>query len=345
MATKAKASLPLFGEQADKDTANDRIVDLRKMRESILRIDGDEELRQKLLPYCRLRVGEEWADPKTGHKVGILDATDSAAVARFVNGTRITACIADPPYNVVVGARNSDALGQVSPGAYDEFTANWLDATTQCLADSSSLYVWLGANMKNGFHPLPEFCLEMRKRPEWIARNWITVRNQRGYGTQQNWMWVRQELLYYAKNKPVFNIDAEYTDIPKTLKGYYKDVDGKRTENTKRGKGNTIRAGNVWLDIQQVFYRLYENVPGCYAQKPFKSIERLVHAASNVGDTIIDPFSHSGTTLIAAEALGRQCYTFDIDPIFAEISIRRLERYRETGQLGWQCESPFPELD
>jgi len=73
-------------------------------------------------------------------------------------------------------------------------------------------------------------------------------------------MAVRQELLYYVRGNPAFNIEAEYTDIPKTLRGYYKDVGGERTENLERGKRDTIRAGNVWVDIQQVFYRLQENV-------------------------------------------------------------------------------------
>ena len=59
---------------------------------------------------------------------------------------------------------------------------------------------------------------------------------------------------------------------------------------------------------------------------------------------LVDFFSHSGTTLIAAENLGRICHTFDIDPIFAELTIRRLENFRNTGKTGWQSQSPFPEV-
>ena len=58
-------------------------------------------------------------------------------------------------------------------------------------------------------------------------------------------------------------------------------------------------------------------------------------------DVVIDFFAHSGATLIAAEKLGRRCITTDIDPICAEICIRRLERYRQTGKTGWQMESMF----
>src|ERR1700741_3441145 len=102
---------------------------------------------------------------------------------------------------------------------------------------------------------MPNCMIMMRERTDLQARSFITMRNQRGYGTQKNWMAVRQELLYYTKGSPEFNVEAEYTDIPKILRGYYKEVSGVVTENLERGKSDTIRAGNVWVDIPQVFYR------------------------------------------------------------------------------------------
>ena len=180
----------------------------------------------------------------------------------------------------------------------------------------------------------------MRQTP-FLTRSFITMRNQRGYGTQKNWMAVRQELLYYIKGNPIFNVDAEYTDIPKILRGYYKNVNGQETENLQRSKSENIRAGNVWVDIQQVFYRMEENVSGCYAQKPLKCIERIIRASSNKNDIVADFFSHSGTTLLSAEINHRKCVTMDIDPLFCEITIRRLEHFRRTGQLGWQNGHPF----
>ena len=49
-----------------------------------------------------------------------------------------------------------------------------------------------------------------------------------------------------------------------------------------------------------------------------------------------DFFAHSGTTLLAAEIAGRKCFTAEIDPVFCEMAIRRVERYRTTGKTGWQ---------
>ena len=241
--------------------------------------------------------------------------------------------IQDPPYNVV-------AFDRVSLEEYVQWCRVWVSHTFSALAEDSSLYVWLGADQNNEFQPLPDFILMMRDHA-FSPRSMITMRNQRGYGTQKNWMAVRQELLYYIKGKPQFNVDAEYTDISKILKGYYKKINGKITENLERNRSDTIRAGNVWVDIQQVFYRMEENVSGCYAQKPIKCIDRIIRASSSPGDLVIDYFAHSGTTLIAADILGRKCYTLDVDPIYTEIVIRRLERMRATGKAGWQNGHPF----
>ena len=295
------------------------------------RLDQSEALRSQLLPHCRLAPGEIWEDDVKGHRVGCLSATDSASITRLMGGEGAALAIHDPPYNVA-------AFEIKGVSEFVEWSCRWISLTYNFLTSDASLYIWIGADQNNGFQPLPDFMIMMRGQ-RFSPRSFITMRNQRGYGTQKNWMAVRQELLYYVKGNPAFRV--EYTDIPKVLKGYYKKVAGERTENLQRSKSENIRASNVWVDIQQVFYRMEENVSGCYAQKPLKSIERIIRASSSAGDLVIDFFSHSGTTLLASEMLDRKCYTVDLDPVFAEITIRRLEHYRATGRTGWQNGNPF----
>jgi site-specific DNA-methyltransferase (adenine-specific) len=299
----------------------------------IPRLDESDELRSALRKYCRLGAGQIWNDAVAGHRVGCVDATDAAGVKSLVAGRPAVLAIQDPPYNLV-------AFGQTDVRQYVEWCRRWADLTYSSLAADASLYVWLGADQKDGFQPLPDFMLMMRGT-RFRPKSFITMRNQRGYGTQQNWMAVRQELLYYVKGRPPFHVEAEYTDIPKILRGYYKRVNGSRTENLERSKSQTLRAGNVWVDIQQVFYRMEENVNGCYAQKPLKSCERIIRASSSQSEVVLDFFAHSGSTLLACERLGRCCLTADIDPVYCEIAIRRLERFRRTGKIGWQNSNPF----
>jgi site-specific DNA-methyltransferase (adenine-specific) len=286
------------------------------------------ELRQTLVGFCRLRAGDVWVDPVGHHRVMCGDAASDVDASTLMTGTQGALAIQDPPYNFIAFERRST----------DDFTAwcgRWVAHTFRALAENAALYVWIGADQTSDFEPLPEFMMMMRGTG-FHTRSFITVRNQRGFGTQKNWMAVRQELLYYTKGSPAFDVQAEYTDIPKILRGYYKDVAGKRTENGERGRSPNIRAGNVWVDVQQVFYRMEENVSGCYAQKPLLAYERIINASSRQGDVVLDWFGHSGTSLLAAERLSRRCFTMDTDPICCEIAIRRLERFRSLGRTGWQ---------
>jgi DNA modification methylase len=316
---------------------------LGRTREQIKRIDLDQETRERILPLCRLGYGEIWEDSVNGHRVGVLDATKLDDIKSIMGEEKSSLMINDPPYNVKVGNANTRNLSKTGLETYLDFSRMWLSNAIVVMKPDAHFYVWMGTDYKDDFQPLPDFMIMMRDFARLRPRNLITMRNQRGYGTQKNWMWVRQELLYYVQGEPSFSV--VYTDIPKVVKGYYKKVNGELTENLERSKSDTIRPGNVWFDIQQVFYRMEENVSGCYAQKPLKAIERIVESSSIEGDLVADFFAHSGTTLMAGERLGRRVYTFDIDPVFAEITIRRLENYRRTGKTGWQWRSPFPEIE
>ncbi len=297
------------------------------------RIDLDEKLQELLLPYCRLKKSEIWKDPDGKHKVGCVDAANENEINKLIKNGKAALAVQDPPYNFV-------AFGTKKVDEFVAWSKEWIKLSHKYLKDDASLYIWLGADQNEHFSPLPEFML-MMKDNGFESRSFITMRNQRGYGTQKNWMAIRQELLFYTKGNPKFNIEASYTDIPKVLNGYYKNINGEDTSNFDRSKSAFIRAGNVWIDVQQVFYRMEENVNGCFAQKPLKAIERIIQSASDENETVLDYFSHTGTTLIAAEKLNRKCLTSDINPVFCEITIRRLENFRKEGKTGWQNSNPF----
>ncbi|MBT8379946.1 MAG: site-specific DNA-methyltransferase [Ignavibacteria bacterium] len=320
-----------------KDSAKSRHI------EKLTRLDVDGKLRKKILRFCRLKAGDIWIDPNGKHKVGVLDATNSDDTKKIFKNHKAQLVINDPPYNVVVGNNNTQNLSKVDVGKYIEFSKKWVSNVLSILDENAALYIWIGADQNDGFQPLPEFMIMMRGFEVLKTRSFITMRNQRGYGTQKNWMSVRQELLYYTKGSPPFKV--VYTEIPKILGGYYKEVNGELTDNFKRSKSEFIRPGNVWVDVQQVFYRMEENVAGTYAQKPLKAVQRIIEASSKENDLVADFFCHSGVTLLASEQLERKCYTMEIDPVFAELAIRRLEHYRKTGKTGWQWNNPFPELN
>src|SRR5579872_304093 len=144
------------------------------------RLDTSPELHERLLPFCRLKPGEIWHDPTGKHSVGCLDATDFPSVATLVGDRAPTLAIHDPPYNLI-------AFDQRSIEEYVGWCQKWVQITHSVLHDNASLYIWLGADQNDGFQPLADFMLLMREQA-YTPRSFITMRNQRGYGTQKNWM-------------------------------------------------------------------------------------------------------------------------------------------------------------
>ena len=76
-------------------------------------------------------------------------------------------------------------------------------------------------------------------------------------------MWIRQELLYYTKGDAYFDVKAEYTEIPKVLKGYYKTVKGEVTENSARSKSENVPPEMSGSDVRAdsiVSKKMYRDV-------------------------------------------------------------------------------------
>lgn len=60
--------------------------------------------------------------------------------------------------------------------------------------------------------------------------------------------------------------------------------------------------------------------------KPVKLIGYLMRNSTQKGDIVLDLFGGSGTTLIAAEQLGRKCYMMELDPHYCDVIIARWEK-------------------
>ena len=64
--------------------------------------------------------------------------------------------------------------------------------------------------------------------------------------------------------------------------------------------------------------------------KPTAMLKDAMLDLTNRGDIVVDPFLGSGSTLIAAEAIGRVCRGVELDPLYLDVVIRRYEAV--TGQ-------------
>jgi DNA modification methylase len=61
--------------------------------------------------------------------------------------------------------------------------------------------------------------------------------------------------------------------------------------------------------------------------KPVELVERAINNSSRPGETVMDPFGGSGTTLIAAERTGRQARLIELDPKYVDVIVRRWQEF------------------
>lgn len=90
-------------------------------------------------------------------------------------------------------------------------------------------------------------------------------------------------------------------------------------QKKKRG----VPLSDVW-EIPFLNPKAKERV-GYPTQKPIELLERIIKISTDEGDTILDPFCGSGTTLVAAKLTDRKGIGIDINPEAVKISKQRLQ--------------------
>jgi len=69
-------------------------------------------------------------------------------------------------------------------------------------------------------------------------------------------------------------------------------------------------------------------------QKPVECMKRPIENNSSPGQAVYEPFSGSGTTIIAAEITGRSCHAIELLPQYADVAVERWQAFTgETARL------------
>ncbi len=127
----------------------------------------------------------------------------------------------------------------------------------------------------------------------------------------------------YTDYSPTTNIDQILQERIRNSKGkviYHYDDNGE-VILAKEKKG--VPMSDVW-EIPFLNPKAKERV-GYPTQKPIELLERIIRISTDVGDTILDPFCGSGTTLVAAELTGRMGIGIDINEEAVKITKERLK--------------------
>ena len=97
--------------------------------------------------------------------------------------------------------------------------------------------------------------------------------------------------------------------------------------NVELGKHGRSRS-NVWTYAGVNTFRTarMDDLSAHPTVKPIALVADAMRDCSKRGDIILDPFIGSGTTILAAERVGRRAFGLEIDPLYVDVAIRRWQQ-------------------
>lgn len=244
----------------------------------------------ELLAKWKVERGQIWEIGN--HRLMCGDSTDAGDVAALMDGGEPFIMVTDPPYGVEYDPEWRDIAG--SSGKMDRRTHDRTSlgkVTKDDRADWEEVYSLFDGDVAYVWHG--------GKFAGLVASNLLSA----GMDVRCQIVWRKQHFVvsrghYHGQHEPCW-----YS----VRKGHTAKWNGDRKQST------------IW-DISNVI----ENHTVHGTQKPVECMERPIRNHGDKDDDVYDPFTGSGTTLVAAERQGRRCYGMEIEPKYVAVTLQRL---------------------
>lgn len=285
--------------------------------------EDNYDVEEKLPEIPKAKYGDIYQ--LGNHRIMCGDSTSQEDIDKLLDGAVMDLCVTDPPYNVNYGSINESGYGKERDNGNKILNDNM---------DDESFYLFLNAFytqmmrvLKPGgayyiFHADTEgynFRKALMDAGGQVKQNLIWVKNALVLG-RQDYQWKHEPCLYGWKEgaghyfindrtqTTVFEDKADLDKLSKEeLKDMIKEIIEDKTPTTIIHEDKPLKN-----DVHPTM-------------KPIKLISRLVKNSSKPGENVIDFFCGSGSTLIACEHLGRNCYSIELDPKYVDVIIDRWE--------------------
>ncbi len=228
----------------------------------------------------------------------------------LLQNNSIDMIFADPPYFLSNGGMTCHAGKAVSvnKGKWDvskglkethDFNLKWLKACQDVLTENGTIWVSgtshiifsIGFAMQElGFKILNDIAWDKVNPPPNLSCRYFTH-------STENVIWAAKS----KKSRHYFNYELM-----------------KRMNSGKQMK-------SIWpIRAPRPDEKIFGKHP---TQKPIALLERIILASTKRGDVVLDPFSGSGTTGLAAYKYGRKCIGIELEKNYLDLSIKRFKYY------------------
>lgn len=213
---------------------------------------------------------------------------------------------ADPPYNIgyIYDAYRDD----VPDAQYVAWSKRWMAGCAHVLKPGGSLFIAIG----------DDFAADLRIAGRELGlqlRNWIIWHYTFGQNARTKFGRSHTHILYFTKPGAAHTFNDKLLRYPSARHTEYQDL---RADPAGRVPDD------VWTDIPRLCgtFKERQGFHGC--QLPEALLMRIIFAASNPGEVVLDPFVGSGTTVVAAKRLGRRYVGIDLSEQYVEKTRERL---------------------
>lgn len=251
------------------------------------------------------RAGDLWVLGR--HRLLCGDSTSAVDVDRLMDGQKAALVSTDPPYLV-------DYTGERPNGTGKDWTQNYREID---IVDAQTFFRAVFENVVRIMAPRAAiYCWHAHKRCGVIQAIWADL----GILDHQSVVWVKPtpvfgRVFWHFRHEPC---------IMGWLKGSMPEHDG----------DHSMEMNSVWeLGWEDGSGGTKSRVSGNEhpTQKPVEIFARPMRKHTQRGQVCYEPFSGSGSQIIAGEQEGRRVFAMEISPAFVDVAVRRWQRF--TGEV------------
>ncbi len=225
---------------------------------------------------------------------------------------------ADPPFNLK--KKYSSYQDSLEFQTYINWCKQWIDEMVRVTKPTGSIFL----------HNIPKWLTyyaahlnQTAHFKHWIS--WEAPTAPMGKSLQP----AHYGILFYTKESKGTKIyELRHPHKRDRKQGFlWKDYGGKKDLLHPFGP----LVSDVWTDIFRIKHTTKRDKHPC--QLPIHLLDRILLMTTDEHDIVLDPFSGTGTTAIAAKRLGRNYIGFELDSKYAEISKQKLKNIEPDSKL------------
>lgn len=239
-------------------------------------------------------LGDVWLMGK--HRIVCGDSTDADVVAKALNGVKPHLMVTDPPYGVVYDAdwRNTRVRSDGSPIA-GRAVGKVLNDDRADWSEAWALF------------------------PGDVAYVWCASLHSHEVATSliASGYVLRSQIIWSKSNFAIGRGDYHWQHEP----CWY----AVKTKATGHWNGDRKQT-TIWQIPKPA-----KSETGHSTQKPVECMKRPIENNSSAGQAVYEPFSGSGTTIIAGEMTGRSIHAIELNPAYVDVAVTRWQAF--TGQV------------